>query len=586
MAKDDSTLLESLVDTRRRDAASRMSLVVYFGEEVEVVELEPDAGLVFGRSEPADIVIPAHKISRRHARFTRRAAGVEVEDLGSTNGTHKGGARIEQALLMPGDSVRLGDVTVSVNQTSGGPTHLLRGIEPYERLVDRIEEEIVRARTLMRWCAVMMVRSTGEAPHVSEWLGEVRASLRPIDRVALYGDHAVLAVLPETDRERARTVAAAVSALDAGLRVGVALAGAGAGELIDDARRLAREASAAQPWAVVSDERESASAAPVFASEAMLALRELVERVARAKIPVLVTGETGCGKEIVARAIHGWSPRKDGPMRVVNCGAMPQNLLEATLFGHEKGAFTGATDRKAGLFEQADGGTLFLDEVGELTAAAQVALLRVLETQRVTRVGGVEELSVDVRVVAATHRDLEACVTEGSFREDLLFRINPMTVAIPPLRDRRADLGPLLARFMAEACEGAGVPLKRFDDESLTAIRAYRWPGNVRELRNVVERAVVVCRGDEIGLEDLPEKLLAASAAPLPKDTPAAADAAVDPDADFKSQVRGYETQLILDALQRSEGNQTEAAKVLRMPLRTLVHKIKSYGIKKQFDAE
>jgi DNA-binding NtrC family response regulator len=366
------------------------------------------------------------------------------------------------------------------------------------------------------------------------------------------------------------------------LLAGVALYGASAGELVDRARTLARRAKPSARVVLDDEVATVTTDAPIFASPRMRMLRDLIDRVAPSTLPVLVRGETGSGKEVVARAIHDASPRARGPMRSVNCGAMPATLVESLLFGHERGAFTGAERTSPGLFEQAHGGTLFLDEVGELSPAAQAALLRVLETHHLMRVGGSEEIVVDVRVIAATHRDLEAMVREGGFRQDLLYRLNPITLEVPPLRERPEDLAVLLQRFLDEAARAGGGRVRGIDDAARSLLMNHSWPGNVRELRNVIERAVVVCTGDRVTVADLPESLRA----PVPHAEDAKLSLELHPNTDFRDRVKAYETQLILDALARTGGNQTQAAKILRMPLRTLVHKMKAYGIRKRFDSE
>ncbi|MGE0790500.1 MAG: sigma 54-interacting transcriptional regulator [Sandaracinaceae bacterium] len=550
----------------------RTSLVVYHGERVRVVPLDEGASLVLGRAEPADLVIDDKNLSRKHARFTHTDEGVRVEDLDSTNGTYFGGARLANpALLQPGDAVTLGAITVSVNRSSERAGRFT-GIESYERFVERVADEVVRSRTFLRGAAVLMLRRLS-ADETQAWVPRICQRLRPVDRVALYGTGSALIVLPETDRARAMLVATNLIADDAQLVAGVAVGGASAAELIDAARTLARRADARQRVIVDRNDAAASTGVPLFVSPKMIVLGELIDRVAQAKIPVLVQGETGCGKEVVARAIHERGPRAKGPLRAVNCGAMPANLLEDILFGHEKGAFTGADRMTPGLFEQADGGTLFLDEVAELTPAAQAALLRVLESQTLRRVGGVEDVAIDVRVIVATHRDLDAMVAAGEFREDLLFRVNPMTIEIPPLRERVEDLAPLIERFLREACEQTGASVTGLDDEASQLLRAYRWPGNVRELRNVIDRAVVVCRTDRITSADLPPRM---------RDEAVSLTAPVEPDEeeDFKDRVRSYETKLILDALRRTDGNQTEAARLLRIPVRTLVYKLRAFGIR------
>ena len=582
MPNDDTTLPEKSIERAREAGSLRTSLVLYFGERVEVIALQEGVPVVVGRAEPAEIAIDEPNLSRRHARFVRRGDTVEVEDLGSTNGTFLRGEPIEGvAPLQPGEAVSLGSVTISVNRTDDR-AGLIRGIVGYEPFLERIQDELVRTRAFLRGVSVLMVRALDEQAddsHVSRWVPNVRTTLRPVDRMTMYGSRGVLVLLAEADRARALAIAQQIVG-DGRLGVGIALDGASAEALIDTARKLARRADRANP-VVVEGHDAHADLEPVFVSPAMSALDSLIDRVAQARIPVLVQGETGSGKEVVAHAIHARGPRAEGPLRAVNCGAMLATLLEALVFGHEKGAFTGAERTKPGLFEQAHNGTLFLDEVAELTAAAQVALLRVLESKTVTRVGGTESVDVDVRVVVATHRDLEAMVEQGTFRQDLWFRLNPMTLTIPPLRDRAEDIDPLIDRFLAEAAREAGTRVRGIEPDARERLHLYAWPGNVRELRNVIERAVVVALNETIGLADLPQKLR--GGAPSPAVTDAAPQA---PDADFKERVRAYETRLILDALSQAEGNQTRAAQILRMPLRTMVHKIKAYGIKKPGDAD
>jgi DNA-binding NtrC family response regulator len=326
--------------------------------------------------------------------------------------------------------------------------------------------------------------------------------------------------------------------------------------------------------------RESDLASFVIKNPAMKQVMESAERLAHSQITVLVLGETGSGKEVVARAIHEAGPRKKKPLRTINCGALPGSLIESVLFGHEQGAFTGADKPVAGIFEQGSGGTVLLDEIGELSPSAQAALLRVLETKQVTRIGGTKEIAVDVRVVAATHRDLEAMVASGEFRGDLWYRLNSVTLKIPPLRERVDEIRPLAERFLKEATKHARSNVKSIDPQALAALEAYNWPGNVRELRNVIERAVVLAEGKSIELQDLPERVRRDRRELESVHLPALGALP----SDYREHVRKFEIDLILKALHKHAGNQTEAAKALNLPLRTLVHKMKTYGIKKKFD--
>lgn len=252
-----------------------------------------------------------------------------------------------------------------------------------------------------------------------------------------------------------------------------------------------------------SELRQVAGEEIIGADFGLRGVMEMVRQVAPLSSPVLLLGETGTGKEVIAGAIHNLSPRKDGPFIVVNCGAIPENLVDSELFGHEKGAFTGALSRKRGRFERANEGTVFLDEVGELRPEAQVRLLRVLQEKEIERVGGTEPIKVDIRVIAATHRDLEAMITEGKFRDDLYFRLNVFPIAIPPLRDRRGDIPSLVHYFIQKKSREIGMrEMPSLAQGALERLMAYPWPGNVRELENTVERALILSRGEPLSFND------------------------------------------------------------------------------------
>jgi DNA-binding NtrC family response regulator len=335
----------------------------------------------------------------------------------------------------------------------------------------------------------------------------------------------------------------------------------------------------------------------LVAGPEMREVLQIADRAASSAIPVVLLGETGTGKEVVARYLHERGPRAKKAMVSVNCAAIPGQLVESTFFGHERGSFTGATDRRSGLFEDAHEGTIFLDEVGELSLSAQAALLRVLETQRFSRVGSSRDITVDVRVVAATHRNLEEMCEAGAFRQDLYYRLCTLAIAIPPLRERAGDIEPLSRLFLRRASAASGRPVTDLSAEALSALTSYAWPGNVRELRNAVERAVVVAKGSAIELNDLPPKvrggpaerisalppLPASARAPLPTIPPAQDDLAgtARSEEDFRSQMQDYERKLLTAALVRAGWNQTQVARELNIPVRTLSYKLKALGIKR-----
>ncbi len=316
------------------------------------------------------------------------------------------------------------------------------------------------------------------------------------------------------------------------------------------------------------------STEPVLENARMKQLYQQAARSAQANAPILILGETGSGKEHVAGAIHREGARSKKPFVVVNCAAIPAGLLESTLFGHERGAFTGAVSRTPGVFERADGGVLFLDEVGELTANAQAALLRAIETQRISRVGASTEISVDVNVVAATHCDLEAMVEEGTFRRDLFFRLSGIVLEVPPLRERTDEIAPLARHFLARARGEWGVRAREFSDEAMLALKAYAWPGNVRQLRHAVERAALLGTGDAIVPSSLPRYIFQdAGSVRAPSLEPPMVDLAL------RQQLRRYERALNEEALRRAAGDRQVAAKLLRIPIRTVFRRMRAVGI-------
>jgi len=309
----------------------------------------------------------------------------------------------------------------------------------------------------------------------------------------------------------------------------------------------------------------------VGSSPALQEMLRQVRRVAPTKTTVLLTGESGTGKELVARAIHDLSPRAAMPFVAVNCGAIPSELIESELFGHVRGAFTDASRDKKGLAAEADGGTLFLDEIGELPFALQVKLLRFLEDEMVRRVGDTRSEKVDVRVVAATARDLARAVKDGQFREDLFYRLNVVNVRLPALRERPDDVPALVEHFLAKYRRlRPEAPLQGVSPEALEVLRSHRWPGNVRELEHAVERAVVLADGPVVQEGDLPDEVRAA---------PAPGALAPGRDLSVKRAFRALEEQFIRAALDRTAGNRTRAAELLDLSYRALLYKIKEYGI-------
>lgn len=321
----------------------------------------------------------------------------------------------------------------------------------------------------------------------------------------------------------------------------------------------------------VSDEKKLKSLAAK--SPAMLKVEQLVKKVSDSKISVLITGESGVGKEVVADAIHNTSGRKDNAFVKVHCAALSESLLESELFGHEKGAFTGAESLHKGKFEQADGGTIFLDEIGEINKNIQVKLLRVLQEKTFERVGGEETFKVDVRIIAATNKNLEEEVKAGRFREDLFFRLKGIEINVPPLRERREDIPVLLNTFVSRFNEENGKHISGFSTEAKNAIFAYKWPGNIRELEHCIESAVVMAAGNEIEVEDLTINVPESQAK----------DGIIIP---IGTSLEEAEKTIILQNLQANKGNKSKTADVLKIGRKTLHRKLNEYGISTESEAD
>jgi DNA-binding NtrC family response regulator len=332
-------------------------------------------------------------------------------------------------------------------------------------------------------------------------------------------------------------------------------------------RALATRELAVQNRAMQEElERRSGFASIIGRSAEMKQVFEMVRQVAPSRSSVLITGESGSGKEMIAEALHYNSPRKDKPFIKVHCAALTESLLESELFGHEKGAFTGAIGRKRGRFELAHLGTLFLDEIGEINPNVQIKLLRVLEEKKFERVGGEETIEVDVRLIAATNRDLKEAISKGVFREDLYYRLNVVNIHIPPLRERKEDIPLLVTAFLKEFSQENGKPIEGIDPKARLALYNYSWPGNVRQLRNSVESAVVLCKGQTIGLEDLPPNIRGESGGDSVR-------------LSLGASLADMEKEVIRSTLVREGGNKSRTAEILGIGRKTLHRKNEEYGL-------
>jgi DNA-binding NtrC family response regulator len=519
--------------------------------------------VTMGRNADCDLQLADASVSRHHARFDMRGDHGTVSDLGSRNGTWVNGRRLtdEKRRVARGDEVRLGSVRIALFARSMVPS----GVRPVlvrSALLHRIDEDLAGDVDL----EVLALRLP-QCWYEIEGLERLLATLPPSVYVGTLGDLALLlagaagswrADALELDPWEAQTGRAAQR--DEHARSAEQLVTAALSSLC--AKRAPARAS---------------GAAPVATGTAMRRVYEEAATIAPTMVSVLLIGETGVGKEVLARTIHEQSGRP-GRLVSVNTAALPESLVESELFGHERGAFSGAHQTKVGLIEAANGGTLFLDEIGDLPPSLQAKLLRVLEERSVRRVGSTQERKVDVRVVAATHRDLERAVAENEFRRDLLFRLNACTLRIPPLRERVDEIGSLAEAFLAEVVQQAKLAGPRaIAADALDALRRYAWPGNVRELRNVVERGVALAHGrDVLRSEHLPDGITSPG---LPDGARSAA-AAPDAGSDVRGAVNEYERARIVEALTKAAGNQSAAAKLLGLPRRTLAYKMARLGIR------
>ena len=582
----------------------------------------PDGGSVtIGRSHKCDIRIDDPSISRRHA-ILHIGPTISIEDLDSANGTRVRDARLVYASTMdsaetvefhdrgvrsdrmvevsPGDVIELGSAVVVVQHavSQGRP----RRLWAHGYFEGRLEEECARADRNRSSFVVFRVHvgASAESNAVEQGLA---AATRTVDVVAAYGpgEYEVLAI--DVQDERATKLRGRITAeLEArGLQPKIGMA-TYPGDGRNPDRLIARACERAM------DQQPPAPDGPLVVMEpAMQRLYRLAERVADSTICVLLMGETGVGKEVLAETIHKHSPRARTTMLRINCAALSESLLESELFGHERGAFTGAAQAKQGLLESANGGTVFLDEIGELPMPTQAKLLRVFEGNEVMRVGAVKPRRIDVRFIAATNRDLEEGTRRGTFREDLYFRLSGVSLVIPPLRERLTEIEPLARTFVRQFARAGEQPIS---PEALSWLQSYSWPGNVRELRNIIERAMLLAGPGPILLEHLPvEKMgntlpagspafrpsipppppvprprpqhaFVSHAPTLPPSPPEAPPMAMDSTPDeLRRQLEVAERNRILQALDACAGNQTRAAKMLGISRRTLVSRLDAYGI-------
>ncbi len=571
-------------------AIERRHLLVFSGASSWMHELPEEGEVMIGRSQSAALRIDDVAVSRHHARLQITRDAITITDLGSQNGTCVNDERIDsECPVNPGDTITIHKTTLILHTTSA--TTPIAVVDA-PTLRQRVDDEIDRA---VRYERAFTVLSLLWPEPILERRGIERAlapHLRRLDAAAWSGASILHILLPEVVGSDAHRVAgrlqARLHALAGELRIGHATCpsdGCDADALLARADNAASSADAGEiaAAAYAYQTLTFGTQRVIVADPAMVRLYALMERLAPTELPVLITGETGCGKEIAAMAIHFLSRQRGRPLVSLNCAAIQESLVESELFGHEKGAFTGAVGAKIGLLERAAGSTLFLDEVGELTLPIQAKLLRAIETHRITRVGDVREREVDVRIVAATNRDLEVEVAAGRFRADLFFRLSAATVHLPPLRERPRELPLLASAFLDEACERSGRKPMTISEGARSALLAYAWPGNVRELRNLMHYAAAAYPDEVLTAVHVIDRLggarARATAAPAEAPEAGATEPAEPSFRPLAEEIRELEVARMRSALEASGGNQTRAAQLLSMPVRTFFDKAKQYGL-------
>ncbi|MCC7382994.1 MAG: sigma 54-interacting transcriptional regulator [Deltaproteobacteria bacterium] len=580
-------------------------LLVFEADSSSVFVLPAGGELIIGRAEQADLKLRDPGASRQHARLRINEGAVWIADLGSQNGMRVNGQRlVGERPLLSGDVISIGSTSLVYH--SRAKTSTRRTSLPFASLRQRAEEELARALRYTRPLSILTIAFGGglpDKPRVEAAIGE---QLRLTDLFGWDGGGELLVfLLPETGPEQARVVARRLLEhphLAPESRAGLSTCPADGCDVETLFAAARAAASTAEPHALedapsTSQSFEIGDTRIVIADPAMQGIYALTRRLATSDLPVLIHGETGTGKELVASALHHWSKRSTGPLVCLSCAAIPENLVESELMGHDRGAFSGAAVPKPGLIEQASGGTLLLDEVGELPLGVQAKFLRLLESQRVMRLGDVREREVDVRVLAATNRDLAEEVKEGRFRRDLFYRLTGGVLWIPPLRDRKQDIPVLAKAFLAEACHRLERPPMVISDAAMQLLWAHDWPGNVRELKNVLEYAVAAYAEPILDVRHFASRLslsaeITSPGRPVRPSHPSAhtgAERQSVPSSDplafrpIDKEVQELEKRRMITALEASEGNRTRAAQMIGMPLRTFLTKMKRYALADRF---
>jgi DNA-binding NtrC family response regulator/pSer/pThr/pTyr-binding forkhead associated (FHA) protein len=530
--------------------------------------------IVFGRDPDCGVRLTDSRVSRRHASVRIRNGVLEFVDLGSRNGSTIDGERSSANTVVPiraTSVVRIGDaVLVFEPSDAASSEQWFFDLASFETTVARLLAESKPGRVGLvevRWESATLGTTTTAADSAPPpGLRSVLARLAgPRGVIGIYEASKVLLVIPDVERERLEECATQLKRICGERNVPSEIKTALS---TNDTRTLhALENQGARP-------SEGPRVPPVVFKGGLRSVETLFSKLDASDAPVLVTGETGVGKDVLARALHGRSRRAAKPFLALNSAAFTDALFESELFGHERGAFTGATQSKTGLLESAAGGTVFLDEIGEMPLGLQAKLLRVVENREVYRVGALQARPIDVRFIFATNRDLRQEIDKGTFRRDLFFRIGTITLTIPPLRERLDEIVPLTEAFIAAAAKRIGCAPPRLLPETAGFLQAHAWPGNVRELKNIIDLAVLVHEGDMLRPADIPIERYIESVPQAPQAPPAPPPSARLTPAPEKS-----ERDQMLEALEKCVWNQSEAAKLLGMPRRTFVKRLAQYDL-------
>ncbi|HET7542245.1 MAG TPA: sigma 54-interacting transcriptional regulator [Polyangiaceae bacterium] len=567
--------LPSTIAHERDGTGDELQLVVVEQDSVTAHPLPNRGQVLVGRGADVDVSLTDPGASAQHSRIYVDGSSVTIEDLGSRNGTQVRDQRLtagERVPLALGEAVMIAGAVLLV-QRKNRRLNQRRSL-PHGYFELRLAEECQRAEGNTPLGEFSVARLDVEGELTSEEFAELAAEhLRPTDILGTYARNAYEILLLGASSEAAfESLCKTLDERHAKPRVSVAKFpsdGRSAHALIAKAcAGLRRDPQVgSRPGIIVRDER-------------MRNVYRLAEKAAARDINVLILGETGVGKEILAETIHRASKRAGAPFLCLNCGGLNESLRESELFGYERGAFTDAKNAKPGLLEAADGGTVFLDEIGEMSSAVQAMLLRAIETKQVMRVGGLQPKSIDVRFVAATHRDLVQDMKEKRFRSDLYYRLNGITLEIPPLRERRSEIRPLAEAFLLQLAPNSGMSIiPRLSDAAASLLESHSWDGNIRELRNVIDRALLLSDGGDIEPEHLPIETIKSAAAIDDADTVLLDDLRNDPSAGNLTLVERAERAQVIEALRLEGGNQTRAARRLGISRSTLVLRINTFNL-------